>query len=127
VNLRVQAEADLRAILHDAGGFSWPIRVIDPDGRQAQLQGFANDVAVSLDPETGIPVANRKATVAIAIRDLLEANLEIPKGIADGEKGAWVVEFNDINGRPTTAKISDAMPDRGLGIVTCTLEAFRRS
>jgi len=126
VSLRVQAEADARAILHDANGFSWPIRILDPDGQQAQLLGFANDVAVSLDPETGLAITNRKATIAISIRDLIAAGLEIPKGIADSEREPWTVEFNDINGRPTTAKVSEAMPDRSLGIVTCTLEAFKR-
>jgi len=33
--------------------------------------------------------------------------------------------FDDINGHSHTFKVSEAMPDRAIGIVTCMLETYR--
>jgi hypothetical protein len=111
-------------ILHDDAGFAWPIRVLDPDGQQAQLKGLTNDISMTIDPDTGMAVSGRKVSVALAIRDLREAGLEIPVAIADGARKPWAVEFNDIDGRPYRMKIAEVIPDRN-GIVVCMLELLK--
>lgn len=125
MNLRLQAAADAQAILNDAAGFSWPIKVTAPDDATACLKGFGNDISLLIDPNTGMAVSGRKASIALALADIDAAGIGIPKGIAESDRRPWVVEFDDIRGVPHRFKVSESNPDRALGIVTCTLEAYR--
>jgi hypothetical protein len=56
---------------------------------------------------------------------LYAAGFELPKGIADSGSKPWIVEFLDINGLSYKFKVSQSDPDRGMGIVTMTLEAYK--
>jgi hypothetical protein len=127
VNLRLQAAADLKTILEDSvAGFGWAIRVTDPGGNSADLTGFSNDVAMMIDPETGIAVSGRTASVALAMASLTAAGLALPRGVADGATAPWLVEFLDINGDSQLFKVTEGMPDRAIGLVTCKLEFYKR-
>jgi hypothetical protein len=126
VSLREQAAIDARAILEDsAGGFGQTITVTDPDGASADLTGFWTDVAHVIDPETGVGVSGRAASVALPIAALTAAGLGIPRGIADTGIKPWRVSFEDLEGNSHTFKVSEGMPDRALNVVVCTLEAYR--
>jgi hypothetical protein len=126
VSLRAQAAADLGAILGDAaGGFGWPITVTDPSGTARTLTGFSSDIGQVIDPQTGVAVAGRTASVALALAALTAAGLGMPRGIADPASKPWVVSFNDIGGTSHTFKVLEAMPDRALGVVVCTLESYK--
>lgn len=125
MGLREVAQSDMRSILNDgAFGFGWPIRVIDPLDITAPLTGFSNDISEVIDPETGVAVSGRYANVALAIRDLTDAGLGIPRNITDLDSRPWRVTFLDIEGQTWTFKVVQSNPDRALGIVTCVLEAF---
>jgi hypothetical protein len=125
MGLREQAAADARTILNDQSGFGWPITLIRPDDAALQLVGFSTDVAQTIDPETGVAVSGRVASIAISIADLQDAGMEIPRGIAESSRKPWLVVFDDVNGHSHTFKISESNPDRALGVVTCSLEAFK--
>jgi hypothetical protein len=126
VGLREIAAADLKSIVEDsAGGFGWLIKVTDPDTLEASLVGFSNDVSQTIDPDTGQAVSGRIASVALAIASLTAAGLGLPRGISDKTSKPWIVMFNDIGGTAHTFKVRESMPDRALGIVVCTLEAYR--
>ena len=125
MGLRDTAKADARSILNDdVHGFGWPITVIDPDGVTANLTGFSNDVAEVIDPDTGIAVSGRIASVALVISDLTDAGLDLPVSIADSLKKPWLIKFDDINGNAFTFKVKQSNPDRTLGIITCVLEFY---
>jgi hypothetical protein len=126
MGLREQAAADARAILEDAAaGFGWPITVRDPEQRTAELVGFSNDIHQTIDPQTGMVVSGRLASVALSVAALTEAGFTtLPKSVAETSRFPWVVRFNDLSGRRHTFKVREANPDRGLGIITCTLEAY---
>lgn len=125
MGLREDAAADLRLILEDtAAGFGWPITVIDPSRNAVEMAGLSNDISHMIDPQTGIAVTGRLAHVVLSIASLQAAGLEMPRGIADSKSRPWVVQFNDINGTTHKFRVSEAMPDRALGCVKCSLEAF---
>lgn len=125
MNLRTQAEADLGEILEDGVyGFGWPITVTDPAGTVGNLVGFSNDVALSLDPDTGVLVTSRIASAALRISSLTAAGLGLPVNIADPKSKPWVIEFTDINGNAGKFKVNKSSPDRALGIVVCVLGAY---
>jgi hypothetical protein len=125
MGLREQAAADLKAILEDDDGFAWPITVEDPNGLSASLKGSCGDIVQVIDFETGQAMAGRHAHVIIAIASLTAAGFtELPRGIADTKSRPWVVRFNDIAGKACSFKVREAMPDRTIGQVTCTLEFF---
>jgi hypothetical protein len=127
MNLRDLAEADSKAILEDSvTGFGYPITVTSPDKVTASLTGFSNDISFSIDPDTGVAVSGRTASVALNISSLIDAGFStLLTGIQDDKSKPWLVQFNDINGNPFTFKVIEGHPDRGLGIITCTLEIYR--
>ena len=127
MGIRVTAKADVKAILNDGvHGFGWPITITDPDGTEIDLTGFSNDVAEVIDPDTGVAVSGRIASVALVISDITDAGLDLPEDISDATKKPWLVEFDDINGNSFTFKVQQSNPDRALGIITCVLEFYEK-
>lgn len=125
MGLRQQAAADLRAIVEDdTSGFGWPIRITNPDGESIDIVGLSTDVATVIDPDTGMAVKGRNASIAVALGTLEDEGFEIPKGITDATSKPWVVRFDDIQGTAHTFKVMDAEPDRAIGVVVCLLEAY---
>ena len=120
-----QAAADLQAFLGDAAGFGRSITVTDPAGSTATLTGYTADIGETIDPETGQAVSGRRASCALPIQALTDAGLGVPRGIADASSRPWVVRFNDFAGTERVYKVSEAMPDTTVGVVTCLLEAYR--
>ena len=125
--LREMAEADLAFTLEDeATGFGWPITVTDPAGTSSTgLIGQSDDIAQLIDPDTGQAVSGRLASVGLRISSLTAQSLGLPEAIADETSKPWVVKFDDINGVAHTIKVQDSNPDRALGLVVCTLEAYK--
>jgi len=126
VGIRELAESDLGAILEDsATGFGWPITLTDPSGvSNANLTGFSNDISQVIDPDTGQVVSGRTASVSLRLSTLITAGFGMPRGVADQTSKPWLVTFNDINGTSHTFKITNADPDRALGVVVCMLENY---
>ena len=126
MSLRDTAAADLLLIIQDANsGFGWPIAITNPEGVTVTLVGYSTDVGQTIDPETGVPVTGRRASVALPIATLTALGMGLPRAIADAASKPWVVRFQDIHGTTQTFKVQEAMPDRALGIVTCMLETYR--
>lgn len=125
MGLRAQAAVDLRSILEDTLGFGWPITVTDPSGNARNLVGSSTDVSQSFDVGTGTAVTSRTAHVTISLASLAAAGLGIPKAIDDGAGKPWRVRFNDTAGASYEFKVSEAWPDRTLGCVLCSLEAYK--
>lgn len=126
MGLREQAAADLQTILEDsAAGFGRAITVTNPAGVTADLTGFSTDVFQGIDPETGVMVSGRIASVALPIAALIAAGLGMPRGVSDETSDPWVVEFDDLRDVSHRFKVSEAYPDRALGIVTARLEKYQ--
>jgi hypothetical protein len=126
MGLREEAENDLAIILEDEdGGFAWPITLIGPDGLSATFSGFSNDVAQFIDPDTGQAVSGRIASVTLRNSSLYAAGFSLPRGIADSDSKPWRVKFDDINGIAYEFKVSQADPDRALGVTVCMLELYK--
>ena len=120
-----EAAADLAAILADTvGGFSIPITLTDPDGEETELVGLATDIGLSIDPDTGQAVVGRKASIALSIQALEEAELEQPRGVASKTAKPWLATFTLATGAEQTFKISSVMPDK-LGCLVCFLEIYQ--
>lgn len=126
MNLRDTAEADLAGILEDdANGFGYPITLTSPDGLAAPLIGFSNDISLLIDPDTGLAISGRSASVALRISSIVAAGYTtLPEAIQVGTLKPWLATFDDINGNSFTFKVSEGNPDRALGIVTCRLEIY---
>jgi hypothetical protein len=123
MGLRAQAALDAKAILENSGvdGFGCPIVLTSPAGVATALTGSATDVATSIDPETGVAVTARRASVALALSSLPA----LPVAVADGEGRPWLVAFDDIAGNATLWKVAEVMPDRAMGVVVLLLEGYR--
>jgi hypothetical protein len=125
VSLLDQAALDLRAIITDPNGFGVAITVIDPDGNTATLTGLQNDVGMFVDPQTGVLVGGRRASVALSILEIADAGLDEPRAVAGGNIKPWRVAFTTPTGRELVMKISEVNPDE-LGCVVCMLEIYKQ-
>ena len=128
VGLREQAAIDLQTILNDEEGFSWEIVIRNPDGVCDTVRGLSTDISETIDPETGVAVSGRLASVAISLKDLEDLDcyeaFGSPQGIADTTGKPWVIIFKDPIGREYTFKVKESHPDRAIEVVTCILESY---
>lgn len=124
MSLRIQAALDARAITEDRSGFGWPIILKDPSGKESEITGLSNDISMVVDPDTGMLVSGRDATIAVSIQTLRTAGFEVdPRAVSQGLP--WVVEFLDINGVLGRFKVSRTSPDRSIGLIVMHLEVYR--
>jgi len=124
--LRQTASEDLTYILEDLMGWSWPITITNPAGLSKPIQGFSNDISQVIDPDTGLVVTGRSASIAVSKTTLINAGfLVFPEGIADTSKKPWVVEFADNIGKSNKFKIVESTPDNTLGLIVCLLSIYK--
>jgi hypothetical protein len=125
VSLLAQAAADARRILNDsARGFATAITLTNPDGTAASLKGFQTDVGLTIEPETGVPVAGRRASVALSLADIVDAGIGMPRNVPDTNSSPWLVTWTPPTGSAQTMKVIDVLPDK-LGIVVLLLERWQ--
>ena len=126
MNLRKIAETDLGRILESESGFRWPIQLTSPDGISKELMGLTNDIFHVIDPDTGMMVSGRTASIALRIETIDQAfpGKGLPKAIANTSEKPWRVGFSDINGSPHKFTVSESNPDRTIGILACILESY---
>ena len=131
MNLRVQAELDLATTLEDnTSGFGWPIVVTDPTGfkNPDPIYGMSNDIGLVLDPDTGTAISGRFASATLRISTLIAAGFtSLPQAVTSEEGKPWLMSFDDINGNNHVFKVKSSMPDRGLGVLSVTLEAYKKA
>lgn len=127
MSLREQAAVDAQIFVEDAAaGFATAIVLTNPNGETLDMNGLTTDVHNTIDPDTGLAVVGRNASVALSLRTLDAACFDTPRGVEDPAKKPWLVEFDDILGKCHTFKVSEAQPDAEMGVLVCTLEAYAK-
>lgn len=129
MGLREQAEADLGMILEDKSfGWGWALTITSPEGKTEPFVGFSQDISLAVDPDTGMLVSGRTATVVVRISTLRAKGFaENPKGVPESNKRPWVVGLRDINGVPCLFKVIRSLPDRMIGTLPLVLETYRQA
>jgi hypothetical protein len=127
MGLRTDAADDMREIHEDTDDFGWAITITDPVGTSVELVGLSNDIAQAIDPDTGLLVSGRSASVSLPIQALIDAGLGMPIGESNSKARPWVVTFDDIVGVSHTFKVSQTSPDRSIGNIVCLLETYNGS
>lgn len=126
MNLREISERDLALTLEDAdNGFGIPATITDTVGNSAVINVQGGDVHVLYDPDTDVKISSRTAHIVVRIASLTAAGLEMPKAQSDQSKNPYTFEFADSNGVIRKFIVSEARPDRTLGIVTVILELIK--
>ena len=117
------ATADNAQFLQDTeGGFARPVTLQNPAGQTASLNALCNDIANTIDPETGAVVSARYATVTFSWAALSKAGLGRPVAITSGRP--WRVSFRGADGELKTFMVND-VPSDDLGTVTCRLKLLK--
>lgn len=121
MSLRDLAATDLQAIVNNSNdGFGYAIELIDPAGVIQPLTGFSNDISLAIDPDTGMQVAGRTASVALSYLDLTTIPVNDPSETAT----PWQVRFLDVKGESYTFIVGETVPDRAIGCVVLILEEY---
>lgn len=123
-SLLEQAKALSRSVLNDTSGFGVPVTVTSPDGISAVVHGLSTDIGLSIDPDTGLTVSGRKASVSVSIEDLTDAGLEVPEAVPDESEKPWLVRIANAQGSQLM-KVVDTVPDLTLGVVILHLGKYR--
>ena len=120
------AEADGRTILADLNGFGHALTLVNPAGQEAALRGATRDISLTIDPNTGVPVAGRQASVVLSLTVVVAAGLGMPRVIAETSGRPWLVRWTNPTGEPRVFKVADVSPDesRGADVVALMLEAY---
>lgn len=125
MGLREEMEAALSETLEDSDLFGWAISLKDPDGLTKSLNGSSSDIAQVIDPETGVAVSGRVASIALRISSIYGAGFtSLPKAISNTTLKPWIVTVDDINGNSYVFKVKESNPDRTMGVVVCYLEVY---
>lgn len=124
MSLRAQVVTDFRAIVENGEEFGALVTITDPSGVAVELTALVTDHFAALDPETGIPVAGRTASVAIAMGSLVDAGITLPSGVMDPAALPWRVSFTGADGVLQLYRVTEVLPDRAIGAVVCRLEFF---
>ena len=126
MSLRDIAQADVRSILSDAAfGAALPLKITNPSGGIANINGWSNDIGLLIDPDTGQAVSGRFASCAFTFADLVAGGItDKPANIPEANLKPWRVEFTNEQGVTYIFKIVETQPDQSLGYVTCTLELY---
>lgn len=126
MNIRELAEKDMELTLEDTvNGFAFACSITNPDKVTESFPVQSGDVHLLLENDTGIPVNNREAHVAIRISSLSAKGFEIPKAQPDESKNLWLFEFADIGGKLRKFTVLDVQPDRTLGLVVISLDLVK--
>ena len=121
MSLAAIAAADLIRILNGDGAC---VTLQAPDGRTAEFRANTQDISHAIDPQTGMIVSGRTATVAISQSDLRAMNMA-PVGVADSKVKPWVVRFAEtVGGAEHVFKVASTKPDRTIGVVILILESY---
>ncbi len=122
------AQKDKAFTLKDSvNGFGTVITITDPDFLSATVIGRSNDISFAIDPNTGVAVSGRTATIAIDMKELTEKGFSsLPVQQTDKAKKPWLVEWTDQLGEAHVFIVLEGNPDRTLGIVLCTLQFYKK-
>ena len=96
------------------------IVVTSPEGRVETFVGIMNDIAQTIDPDTGHIISGRVISSSLRIDDFLRIGLKLPAGVVDQRQRPWLVSFKN-----ETYKVRQADQDRTLGLITLLLEVYR--
>lgn len=121
--LRALIESDLGLIMEQSGD-GVTVTITDPTGASATVQGLSFDISQVFDPATGQMISGRSANVAVRISTLTDAGLAMPRGVSNLATSPWLVMVSDVNGNEGTFKVAQSGPDRTIGFVNLTLEAY---
>ena len=109
----------------DKIGAGWPVTLIEPSLIAHSLTGFSSDVALTIDPNTGVFVSQRRAHVSLPTRPLLEATEDKwPVGVSNSAVRPWLVRVDDIHGKTVLFKVVRSYPDQAIGVVILELEVY---
>lgn len=128
MNLLEIAQQDKAFTLKDSEfGFGTAITVTDPDLLSAEVTGRTNDISFAIDPNTGVAVSGRTATIAIDMQELTDKGFtSLPVAQTDKTKKPWLVEWTDQLGNAHVFIVLEENTDRTLGIVLCTLQFYEK-
>ncbi len=122
------AQQDKSFTLKDSEfGFGTVITLTDPDLFSAEVTGRTNDISLAIDPNTGVAVSGRTATVAIDMQELTDKGFSsLPAAQSDKTKKPWIIEWIDQLGESHVFTVLEGNPDKALGIILCTLSFYKK-
>lgn len=120
MGLRARAAADTKTILENTEDAGWELTITNPDGDSVNVVGHTNDIGLTIDPETGIPVVGRTASASVCISSV-QPVIGMPTGVHLSTSKPWLVATTDINGNALSYKIEQVHVDRTIDVMVLIL------
>ncbi len=122
--------ADARTLAHSIVGniddFATEITCTDEFEATATVNGLVNETALAIDPDTGVQVAGKQASVVVSRAAISEAGLAYPKAIPETTATPWLVAWAGADAVSRSYKVIEVLPDDnpGIDLVTLKLDAY---
>jgi hypothetical protein len=120
MDLMAQLADDLRKFIDDYGE---DITITSPDGVTLPFHGRTQDIFLTVDPGTGMPVSGRQCAVSVHNDALSEVGFSGIKAVASGRP--WVVRWTNSTGVSVVLKVVEVDPDQTLGSIVLKLEGYK--
>lgn len=126
MSLRTTAANDFKKITQNLKEWGLKLTITAPDDSTFDVIGLATDISLKVDPDTGLVVSGRKASVAISL-DQFRANdiTEVPSMRPDQSGKPYRISFTSEDGNTYNFSIRESIPDRTLDQVVLILQQWR--
>lgn len=126
MSLLDDARALAQSVVEDTSAFASEVTCTDELAVSATLAGFVNEIALAVDPDTGVQVSLKQASVVLSRASIAESGLAYPKAIPDTTGAPWRVAWAGADGVTRTCKVIEVVPDEnpGIDLVTLKLDAY---
>lgn len=125
MNLIEQARLDVLQITTNADEFAVPVLFTAPDTSTALINARPNKHSLSIDPDTGGAVNQKKVTLSVSEYALVVVGYKTRNDRNDVALIGHVVEWKDSTGLVSKYVIRETWPDGTLGLIVCMLGDFK--
>lgn len=117
MSLILRSEEFLERSLEDTEAFGWSFTLTNPLGESQEISGQARHINMLIDMDTGADVQQEQASVTARL-----------SSITIGEpKKDWLVTVTDTEDNEYECYVTEAFPDRTLGIIVLKLGLLETS
>lgn len=109
-SLMAEIARTLQSVLDNVADFATAAILTAPDGTAFAISGLYQDIGLSIDPDTGLSVQARKATLVVSTLTLMQQGIVLPRG--QDSALPWLVTLTPPTGSEITLAVQSAIPDK---------------
>lgn len=119
-----QAKKDIEQITSNSNEFGVSMTFTAPTSKTATVTGLHKKHHLGIDPEKGVAVNTKTASVSVSEKFLADAGYPVRNGNGVVDLKKHLVAVKDSTGTTETYIIEQWFPDETIGLIVCTLGTY---